>query len=101
VVADATAPPWSAATFDVVLSRHVLWALPDAGQALDRWLDLLTPQGRLVIVDGRCWTGAGLAANDALALLRARGRDVSITMLDNPGLWGGRVSDERYLLVSH
>ncbi|MGC9667009.1 class I SAM-dependent methyltransferase [Planosporangium sp. 12N6] len=28
-VGDASAPPWPAATFDVVLVRHVLWTLPD------------------------------------------------------------------------
>jgi hypothetical protein len=54
----------------------------------------------LVIVDGRWWTGVGLAAEEVLKLLRARAQEVSITMLDDPALWGGPVSDERYLLVN-
>lgn len=54
-----------------------------------------------MIVDGRWWTGAGLAADEALTLLRARGGDVTITMLDDPALWGGPVSDERYFLIRH
>jgi 2-polyprenyl-3-methyl-5-hydroxy-6-metoxy-1,4-benzoquinol methylase len=35
-VADAMEPPWPEGTFDVVLARHVLWTLPDAGLGLDR-----------------------------------------------------------------
>jgi hypothetical protein len=30
---------------------------------------------------------------------RERG-DATVTALDDPGLWGGPVSDERYLLIS-
>ena len=42
----------TAATYDVVLSRHVLWALPDPVEALRRWSALLRPEGRLVLVEG-------------------------------------------------
>jgi ubiquinone/menaquinone biosynthesis C-methylase UbiE len=42
-VGDASAPPWPAGTFDVVLVRHVLWALPDPDAALGRWVGLLKP----------------------------------------------------------
>lgn len=99
-VGDATAPPWPRATFDVVMARHVVWALPDPGLALDRWLGLLRPGGRLVLIEGRWWTGAGLPADDLLALVHARGREASITPLPDADLWGGPVTDERYLLVS-
>jgi SAM-dependent methyltransferase len=94
------APPWPPATFDVVLARHVVWALPDPERALGRWFDLLKPGGRLVLVEGRWWTGAGLGADEAEALVRSHGRSASITPLSDAGLWGGPVTDERYLLVS-
>lgn len=42
---DAAAPPLTPTTYDVVLCRHVLWALPDRRPALRRWLDLLPPKG--------------------------------------------------------
>jgi SAM-dependent methyltransferase len=99
-VGDAMAPPWPRATFDVVLARHVVWALPDQALGLGRWLELLRPGGRLVLIEGRWWTGAGLAADELLALVRAHGRTASITPLPDADLWGGPITDERYVLVS-
>lgn len=100
MVADAMKPPWPRATFDVVLARHVLWALPDARLGLERWFELLKPDGRMVLVEGRWWNGAGLRGCDALSLVRSSGREAVITALDDPVLWGRPVGDERYLLVS-
>jgi len=99
-VGDAMTPPWPGATFDVVLARHVVWALPDPALGLGRWLEMLKPSGRLVLIEGRWWTGAGLGAHELLALLHAHGRTASITPLPNAELWGGSITDERYLLVS-
>lgn len=101
VLSDAAAPTLPPGSFDVVLARHVLWALPDAGAALAAWLRLLLPGGTLVLVEGRWSTGAGLTAAEAgQSVLRHRA-DATVTALDDPLLWGGPVSDERYLLVSH
>jgi SAM-dependent methyltransferase len=100
VLSDAATPTLPAASFDVVFSRHLLWAMPDADQALAGWLRLLLPGGTLVLVEGRWSTGAGLTTAEAgRAVLRHRA-DATITALDDPVLWGGPVSDERYLLVS-
>jgi SAM-dependent methyltransferase len=100
VLSDAAAPTLPPGSFDVVLARHVLWALPDAGAALAAWLRLLLPGGTLVLVEGRWSTGAGLTAAEAgQSVLRHRA-DATVTALDDPLLWGGPVSDERYLLVS-
>ena len=51
-VGDASAPELPRAAYDVVLCRHVLWALPSPARALTRWVDLLRPDGRLVLVEG-------------------------------------------------
>ena len=59
-VGDAAEPPLEPAAYDVVLSRHVLWALPDPAAALERWIGLLGAGGRLVLVEGRWHTGGGL-----------------------------------------
>jgi ubiquinone/menaquinone biosynthesis C-methylase UbiE len=100
VLSDATAPVLPPASFDVVLARHVLWAMPDTSAALAAWLRLLLPGGTLVLVEGRWSTGAGFTTAEAgRAVLRHRA-DATITALDDPLLWGGPVSDERYLLVS-
>jgi SAM-dependent methyltransferase len=99
-VGDAMTPPWPGPTFDVVLARHVVWALPDPALGLGRWFELLKPGGRLVLIEGRWWTGAGLGADELLALVRAHERGASITPLPDPEPWGGPVTDERYLLVA-
>ena len=99
-VGDAAAPPLPAGGFDVVLSRHVLWALPDPAAGLARWCDLLAPGGRLLLVEGYWFTEAGLRARDAEALVRAQGRAADVHLLTDPAFWGREIDDERYLLVS-
>jgi len=99
-LSDAAAPTLPAASFDVVLARHVLWAMPDTDDTLEAWLRLLLPGGLLLLVEGRWSTGAGLTAQEAgRAVLRHRS-DATITVLSDPALWGAPVTDERYLLVS-
>jgi ubiquinone/menaquinone biosynthesis C-methylase UbiE len=99
-LADAAVPTLPAASFDVVLARHVLWAMPDLDDALTAWLRLLLPGGRLLLVEGRWSTGAGMTAKEAgRAVLRHRA-DATITVLDDESLWGAPITDERYLLVS-
>lgn len=100
VLGDAGRPPFAGGVFDVVLARHVLWALADPAAVLGRWVGLLRPQGRLVLVEGRWSTGAGIAAHDCAALVRRHRRQVGVVPLRDPALWGGPVTDERYLLVS-
>lgn len=97
---DAADPPLATGAFDVVLSRHVLWAMTDRPAALERWCGLLRPEGRLVLVEG-CWfTGAGLPATEAQALVQAQGRSCVVRPLSDPAYWGGEIADERYLLLS-
>lgn len=96
---DAADPPGDAAAYDVVLSRHVLWALPDPGAALGRWAGLVRPGGRLVLVEGRWWTGGGLTAARCRELVRPHLVDVVVEPLTDPRLWGGPITDERYLLT--
>ncbi len=97
---DAADPPCSQGAYDVVLVRHVLWAMPDPGAALDKWVRLLKPDGRLVLVEGRWFTGAGISAEECERLVLARRGEATVTLLDDPALWGGPIEDERYVLVS-
>ena len=97
---DASAPPLEAGTYDVVLCRHVLWAMPDPAAALERWIDLLTPSGRLLLVEGRWFTGGGLCADETVALVEQAGRHAELTLLPEAAYWGRAIEDERYLVVS-
>lgn len=124
-VADASDPGLAEASQDAVLIRHLAWTLPDPVAAIERWLRLLRPDGRLVMVEGRWgtpdqepaadvdhgdyedvrhdlpWYG-GVAAADLTQVLRDRGLAVAHHDLSGePALWGHEVSDERYAVVAH
>jgi SAM-dependent methyltransferase len=100
VVADATDPPPAQRPYDVVLCRHVLWALPDPDAALRRWVDLLASAGRLVLVEGRWSAGGGLGAEELQRLVLRHRSEADVVRLPDPALWGRPIDDERYLLVS-
>lgn len=99
--ADAARPAVRPATFDVVLARHLVWALGDPAEALRTWADLLAPGGRLALIEGRWSTGAGLDATALRTLVRPLGGVADVRRLDHPAYWGRTVDDERYLLVAH
>jgi SAM-dependent methyltransferase len=99
VEADASAPPLEAASYDVVLSRHVLWAMPDPAAALARWQDLLMPGGRLVLVEGSWSTGVGLTGAETAALVEGMGRAATLRPLTEAGYWGREVDDGRYVVT--
>jgi ubiquinone/menaquinone biosynthesis C-methylase UbiE len=56
--ADAERLPFASASFDLVVSRHLLWTLPHPEAAIDEWIRVLRPRGRLVVVDGQFDAGA-------------------------------------------
>ena len=95
---DAADPPLDGGRYDVVFCRHVLWTLPPA--ALARWVGLLRPGGRLLLVEGRWSTGAGITADECRELVLRHRRHADVLELRDPALWGGPIDDERYLLVS-
>ena len=100
-VMDAAAPEFSPGSFDVLVCRHLLWALPDPEQVLQRWADLLKPGGRLILVEGFWDTGAGLHA--AHLVLAIPPSVVKISVQDLSGqvdLWGKTVTDERYAIIA-
>ena len=103
LVGDAAAPPVGEERFDAVLVRHVLWTLPDPGRALRHWRGLLRPDGRLVLVEG-VWGGiepVGIPAERLTALLAPITGQARVERLsDDPLLWGGEVTDERYAVVA-
>ncbi|MGX1566112.1 class I SAM-dependent methyltransferase [Streptomyces sp. NPDC055506] len=103
LVGDAAAPPIGERRFDVVLVRHVLWALSDPGRVLRHWAGLLRPGGRLVLVEGLWGTvdPVGIPAERLTALLAPIAGQVRVERLSgDPLLWGGEVTDERYAVVA-
>jgi ubiquinone/menaquinone biosynthesis C-methylase UbiE len=51
--ADAEQLPFPSSSFDFAISRHVLWTLPHPEAAIDEWVRVLRPGGRLVVLDGQ------------------------------------------------
>ncbi|AAM05550.1 TPA: class I SAM-dependent methyltransferase [Methanosarcina acetivorans] len=49
---DAENPPFDEGKFDAVVTRHVLWTLPNPEKALKSWRNVLKSGGRVVVLDG-------------------------------------------------
>ncbi len=100
-VMDAADPQLPAGAHEVVMCRHVLWALPEPSKVLERWTRLLTPGGRLILIEGYWHTDVGLHAEQVVNALPSSLTDVRVENLsDAPKLWGAEVTDERYLVVA-
>ncbi|MEQ4209765.1 class I SAM-dependent methyltransferase [Actinopolymorpha sp. B9G3] len=52
LVGDAVRPPFPPASFDVVISRSVIWTLRELETAFRSWQTLLRPGGRVVAIYG-------------------------------------------------
>jgi ubiquinone/menaquinone biosynthesis C-methylase UbiE len=89
--ADAEQLPFPADSFDLAISRHVLWTLPHPQAAIDEWVRVLRPGGRLVIVDG-----AQYFADDNAPPPRGNARisPEYAAISDHLPFMGGRPSDE-------
>jgi SAM-dependent methyltransferase len=97
---DAADPGLAPASVEVVLCRHVLWALPDPVAVVRRWVAALRPGGRLVLVEGDWSTGAGLSAQRCAEIVGESCTRVEVRHLPDPRLWGREITDERYLVVA-
>ena len=99
-VGDAARPALEPHAYDVILSRHVLWAMSDPEGAFARWIDLLRPGGVAVLVEGRWSTGAGLTTEETVRIVRAVRAEAEVRQLPEEIYWGKEIHDERYLVVS-
>lgn len=100
-IMDAAAPQLAPATFDVVVGRHILWALQEPAAVLARWLHLLKAEGRLILVEGFWDTGSGLHAGEIVSALRASASNIIVQDLaGRPEFWGKNVYDERFAIIA-
>lgn len=100
-VMDAANPDFAPQQFDVILCRHLLWALTEPAAVLERWSKLLTDGGQLVLIEGYWHTGGGLHAQQIVKMLPATFTQVTVKNLsDQAELWGDEVQDERYMVIT-
>ena len=97
--ADAEQLPFEPARFDLVISRHLLWTRPHPEAAVDEWMRVLRPGGRLTVVDGQFDAGVLVAPassarasteyaaiGDQLPFLGGRSREEIVALLEAHGL---------------
>ena len=97
--ADAEQLPFRAGSFGLVISRHLLWTLLHPEAAIDEWIRVLRPGGRLVVVDSQVDAGAAppprenarmspeyAAIGDQLPFFGGRSREEIETLLTAHGL---------------
>lgn len=110
---NASDPNLRNGTFDAVLSRHLLWTLPDPHWAIGRWIRLLAPEGRLVLIEGRWATASptepdprfpwhgGVTASELTKVLEGMSLQVEVHHLSHERqLWGKNVNDERFAVIA-
>jgi SAM-dependent methyltransferase len=96
---DAEQLTFAARSFDLVISRHLLWTLPHPEAAIDEWIRVLRPGGRLVVVDSQADAASQLpgtanartseeytAIGDRLPFLGGRSREQITALLEGHGL---------------
>jgi SAM-dependent methyltransferase len=93
--ADAERLPFAAASFDLAVSRHLLWTLPHPEAAIDEWIRVLRPGGRLVVVDGQADSSAPSEPLD-----NARRSAEYAAIGDRLPFLGGRPQQEIELLLA-
>ena len=82
-----------------VVSRHVLWAVPDPDKVIARWSTPLTGDGIFIAIEG-VWNQAGITPEAAFAALQPQFEQVEyLDLSDRSVLWGKQVTDIRYAIV--
>src|SRR5262245_14084038 len=95
--ADAEQLPFRRGSFDLAISRHLLWTLPHPEAAIDEWIRVLRPGGRLAIVDGQFDPNATAGSSGG-----ARGSREYAAIGDQLPFLGGRPREEiEALLTAH
>jgi ubiquinone/menaquinone biosynthesis C-methylase UbiE len=95
--ADAEQLPFPPDSFDLVVSRHVLWTLPHPEAAIDEWIRVLRPGGRLVVIDGQFDPAFSVHQNE-----NARTSNEYAAIGDRLPFMGGRPREEiEALLRAH
>ncbi len=85
--------------YGAVVSRHLLWAVPDPKAVVARWSAPLTDNGLFVAIEG-VWDRAGTPPEEVFSALQMHFQQVEyIDLTGETALWGKEVTDHRYAVV--
>ncbi|WP_290623196.1 MULTISPECIES: class I SAM-dependent methyltransferase [unclassified Archaeoglobus] len=87
-VGDAENLPFDNESFDAVISRHLLWTLPNPKKAVEEWVRVVRKGGRVIAIDGK-W----LTTSTKAKLRRFIGR-IGIAIYERRIPWRGHYSRE-------
>ena len=100
-VQDANAPSYPSRSFDAIVCRQVLWALPDPAVALRNWSALLQPGGKLLLIEGLFASGNGMSQDEIRTAMPTTLAKVEFADLSGQeALWGGPIPDQRYVVIA-
>lgn len=100
-VMDACDPGFPPQSFDAIVCRHLLWALPTPQQAVNNWIKLLNATGRILLIEGFWHTGVGLHSDEILQWLSEDLKNITVLNLSsNSDYWGKHVDDERFAITA-
>jgi ubiquinone/menaquinone biosynthesis C-methylase UbiE len=97
---DAEQLPFAPSSFDLAISRHVLWTLPHPEAAIDEWVRVLRPGGRLVVVDGAALDGGNRGDDVPRGQENARTSPEYAAVGDQLPFLGGRPREQIEALLS-
>jgi ubiquinone/menaquinone biosynthesis C-methylase UbiE len=74
---DAENLPIKSGSFDLVISRHLIWTLPDPQKAVQEWVRVLKDGGRIMAIDGNwfdpsCIMGLRRAVSGAISAIAGK-----------------------------
>jgi len=95
VEGDAVDPAVDGGPFDALVSRYLLWTLPEVDTALTNWKRLLRPGGRLAVVDAP-WHAGGMRHGDTDPRADAYDEDarqaLALAEAESIDAWGERIA---------
>jgi ubiquinone/menaquinone biosynthesis C-methylase UbiE len=100
-ITEASRPQFLDQLFDGFLCRHLLWALPKPGDALEAWGSILKPGGRELLIKGFWFISSSLHIEEVLDSMPT---SLKVNKIINLGklleYWEQEITHKRYAIMA-